>query len=60
MKNEQEYINLLNTLINIGEANRGLDSGDGRNIDAEGLLTKFFFMLPPFSSFPKAQLLKIF
>jgi hypothetical protein len=43
MENEQEYINLLNTLINIGEANKGLDSWDERNLDAEGLLTKFFF-----------------
>jgi hypothetical protein len=43
MESEQEYIKLLRTLIKIGEANKGLDSEDERNIDAEGLLTKFLF-----------------
>lgn len=44
MEKEQEYIKLLKILIDIAEANKGINAGaDERNLDAEGLLTKFFY-----------------
>src|SRR3972149_10962802 len=44
MSNEQEYMDLLDLLYKVVEANRGpLDGYDARFSDAEGLATKFFF-----------------
>jgi len=40
---ETDYIKLLRTIIQVGEANKGLEAGsDDRILDAEGLLLKFF------------------
>ena len=60
MEQEREYLKLLEILIAVAEANKGIIAkADDRLLDAEGLLQKFFAMLLPRSIFIEIHLSQI-